>query len=462
MRGRAVFDTATLRGRLTLAYAAALLLALTILAVATLVAFDSVQRHYLDAELGAVAAGEASSLDVGPDGTIDASDRQRFASLAGRHVQSAIVMPDGRTLVASIVRTPAAIVRAAVGAPRALTTTLDDEGEHVRATFVPVVNGGTRVATIAVWSDVESIATLDFRLALVFAVAIPLLGLLATFAVGIIARRGLAPLETMIRDASRIEAHDVRARVASPRTTELSRLAATLNAMLQRLNDAFDRERRFTSDASHELRAPLSIILAETDLALSAQRSASAYRRALETIAIEADGLEALTRDLLATARATAVDPTLPRAVDLKDVAGSVAARVRNLLRERDLTIEETLAEGAIALGDADRIERVVLTLIHNAIRYARPHGRIAVEVVAHRNEIELSVADDGPGFSGEALEHAFERFWSEGARADGDRGHGLGLTIARASVERAGGSIELRNRDGGGAIVTVRLPKAS
>ncbi len=457
-----MFDTATLRGRLTLAYAVALVIALTIFAVATLVAFDSVQRRLLDTELGTVASGEASSLELGPDGTIDASDRQRFVSLAGRHVQSAVILPGGRTLVASIVRTPEVIARAAIGAKSTFTATLDDEGEHVRATFVPVVSDGKRAATIAVWSDVETIATLDARLALVFATAIPLLGLLATLAGGVIARRALAPLEKMIGDASRIEAHDVRARVASPHTTELARLAATLNAMLQRLNDAFDRERRFTSDASHELRAPLSVILAETDLALSAERSASDYRRALETIAIETDGLEALTRDLLASARSTLADAPLAQPVDLAEVVSSVASRVRNLLSERDLTIDETSTEGAIVIGDADRIERAVLTLVHNAIRYARPHGRIAIDVVVRDTAIELSVADDGPGFSEEALEHAFERFWSERARVDGDRGHGLGLTIARVSIELAGGSIVLRNGASGGAIVIVRLPKAS
>lgn len=456
-----MFNTATLRGRLTLAYAVALVIALTIFAGATLVAFDSVQHRLLDTELSAVAAGEASSLELGPDGTIDASDRRRFASLAGRHVQSAVILPGGRTLVASIVRTPEVIAHAAAGGQHTVTTTLDDEGDHIRATFVPVMSAGKLAATIAVWSDVETIATLDTRLALVFATAIPLSGLLATLAGRIIAGRGLAPLETMIGDASRIEAHDVQARVALPRTTELARLAATLNAMLQRLNDAFDRERRFTSDASHELRAPLSIIIAESDLALSTQRSASDYRRALETIAIEADGLEALTRDLLASARSTRADTPLARPVDLAEVVGSVVGRVRNLLRERDLTIDETSTEGAIVIGDADRIERVVLTLVHNAIRYAREHGRIEIDVVARDAAIELSVADDGPGFSEEALEHAFERFWSECARADGDRGHGLGLTIARTSIELAGGSVVLRNRADGGAIVIVSLPKA-
>ena len=232
--------------------------------------------------------------------------------------------------------------------------------------------------------------------------------------------------------------------------------------MLQRHNDAFDREPRSRVSASHELRTPLWIIVTETDLAHSAERSASDYRRALETIAIEADGLEALTPEI-SWHRLVRPQPTIrSRPVDFAEVVASVAGRGRNLLRERDLTIDETSTEGAIVRGDADRIERAVLALVDNAIRYAPPHGWIAIDVVARDTGIELSVAEDGPGFSEEALAHAFERFWSEHARGNGNRSHGLGLTIARASIELSGGSIVLGSRAGGSAIVIVRLPKTS
>jgi signal transduction histidine kinase len=370
-------------------------------------------------------------------------------------------MPDARTFVSSTANVPASIARAAATADHRFTTTLPDGGEHVRATFVPLTNAGKPVATIAVWSDVEVIGTIDRKLGLAFAIAIPLFGILATIVGSAIAGRGLAPLEQIVSDASAIEAHDLNARVRLPATRELHRLGTTLNRMLERLNEAFDRERRFTSDASHELRAPLSIILAETDLALGAERSPAEYRRALETIALETDALEALTRNLLATARAKAVEPASAEPVDLAEVAASVTARARILADARGVRIRASLAPDAVVMGEADDIEQAVLTIVHNAIKHASPKGSIALDLEVRADRVDLRIADDGPGFSADALVHAFDRFWHENTGDTAATGHGLGLAIARAIVERYLGTITLANRRTGGGVVTICLPTA-
>ena len=144
----------------------------------------------------------------------------------------------------------------------------------LRVFTAPVVRRGSRIGSIAVWRDADSIAALDRSVALAFAFAIPVLAALAVFAGGAIARRGLAPLDRIARLASEIEAHDLSERLElPPRADELGRLAATFDRMLDRLQRAFDRERRFTGDASHELRAPLSVIRAEADLALRKERT---------------------------------------------------------------------------------------------------------------------------------------------------------------------------------------------
>ena len=255
--------------------------------------------------------------------------------------------------------------------------------------------------------------------------AIPLFGILATLGCSAIAGRGLAPLEQIVSDTSEIEAHDVSARVRLPATKELYHLATTLNRMLERLNEAFDRERRFTGDASHELRAPLSIILAEADLALASERSTAEYRRALETIALEADALETLTHNLLATARANAAERAPAEPVDLADVVTSVTARVRILADARGVTIRASLAPDAVVVGDADDIEQAVLTIVHNAIKHASPEGAIMLDLETCFDRIELRIADDGPGFSADALLHAFGRFWRENAGDTTATGHG-------------------------------------
>jgi signal transduction histidine kinase len=455
-----MLDTATLRGRLTLAYAGALVLALIVFAGCTLVILDIVQHRLLDSQLTAVASAEAAMVDVSENGTLDPVDRRRFVTAAGRHVASAVVLPNGSGLVSSTPEMPGPVARAAAATERAYTTTLRAGGEHLRATFVPIASAGKRVATIAVWSEVETIGTIDRKLGLAFAIAIPLFAILATLGGSTIAARGLAPLELIIADASEIEAHASRARVRSPQTRELARLATTLNRMLERLTGAFERERRFTSDASHQLRAPLAIITAEADLALTANRTPDEYRHALEAIALEADALETLTRGLLAAARATAAAPVPAQAIDLAEVAGSVAARMRIIADARGVTIQTSLAPDAVVAGSADDIEDAVLTIVHNAIKHALPRGAISVVVEVHADTVALRVGDDGSGFSADALKHAFDRFWREASGTGAATGHGLGLSIARSIVERYRGSIALANRPGGGAVVTVSLPK--
>ena len=454
-----MFDVSTLRGRLTLAYAGALMLALVVFAAGTLAILDIVQHRLLDSELVAVARAEASMVDVSENGTLDPVDRQRFVSAAGRRVSSMVVLPNGRELVASTAEVSVSVARVAASADHSFTATFKDGHAHLRATFVPIVNAGKRVAVIAVWSEVETIGTLDRKLALAFAIAIPLFAILVAFAGSAITARGLAPLEQIIADASEIEAHETHARVRLPHTRELSRLATTLNRMLERLNDSFDRERRFTSDASHELRAPLAIIMAEADLALITDRTPAQYRQAIETIALEADALEGLTRRLLATARATASAAAPAQTADLAEIASSVAARTRSLAAARGVTIRTELAPDAVVACAADDIEEAVLTIVHNAIKHASAQGTISIDVAVRAAEVELRVGDDGSGFSAAALEHAFDRFWREADDGDAS-GHGLGLSIAHAIVNRYSGSLALANGNGAGAVVTMRLPK--
>jgi two-component system OmpR family sensor kinase len=227
--------------------------------------------------------------------------------------------------------------------------------------------------------------------------------------------------------------------------------------MLDRLQHAFDRERRFTSDASHELRAPLSVIRAEADLALRKERTAAEYRAALETIASEADALEALTRDLLTVARADAGAVAVPlTAIDLSAVAADAVARLAVLAHERGVRVHVDAAPNALVRGERDGLERAVITVLHNAIKYASPNGTVGVRVMHNGDAVELCVSDDGRGFSAEALQRAFDRFWREARTLPGS---GLGLAIAKATVERFGGTIAIANGAGSGGIVRVRFP---
>lgn len=452
----------TLRGRLTLAYTLALLVALLLFASLALVAIDTVQRHTIETELRAVARDEAATVGYDPDAdTITASGAARFGAVAGSRVASALLADDGGVLIASAARVPDAIVRSAAAADETVMTTVPDRGDDLRAVFVPLESEGVRRATIAVWSDIGPIERVDRKIGMSFAIAIPFITGFATFLGSRIAQRGLAPLDRMIAEASEIEANALSSRITQPDTAELHRLAATLNRMLERLDEAFERERRFTNDASHEFRAPLSVILAEADLTLSSERTSGQYKRSLETITIEAEAMERLTRNLLASARRSEGDAA-PAAIpfDLGEVAQAAVSRLRILADQRGVLVRTDCPGETTIAADPDEIEQAVVTVLHNAVKFAPPTGTVRVSAFTCGRLAEIRISDDGPGFSESALAHAFDRFW-RGSGSDRQGGYGLGLPIARAIVERHGGTITLANAPDGGAVVALTFDRA-
>lgn len=450
----------TLRGRLTLAYASALVVALVAFAALVLAVLDRTQRRALDAQLATTARAVAALIEPSDRAVaLDLTDRGQFNAVVGSKVSSTIFRRDGTPAISSLYDVPDPIRAAALSARGETFATLRIGREELRAFSAPVAIAGKRVGAIAVWREADSIDALDRSIALAFALAIPLIAALAILAGSAIARRGLAPLDRIATLASEIEAHDLAERLdLPPRSDELGRLAATFDRMLDRLQHAFDRERRFTGDASHELRAPLSVIRAEADLALRRERAPAEYRAALETIAAEADRLEALTRDLLAAARADAAANDQPGPVDLGALASAVAARLRVLADGRAVRIDVRAAPGATVLGAAAQLERALVTVLHNAVKYAPAGGTVELRVARANEAVEVCVADDGPGFSAAGLERAFDRFW----RAEETRsrpGTGLGLAIAKTIVERWGGTIAVANGERGGALVRLRFP---
>jgi signal transduction histidine kinase len=266
----------------------------------------------------------------------------------------------------------------------------------------------------------------------------------------------LRPVERMRRRAAEIQAADPGARLpVGEADDEIGRLGETLNAMLARIEAAFERERAFVADASHELRSPLAVLKAELELALRRGRSAEELEAALRSAAEETDRLVQLAEDLLVIAR---VDqgrlPIRPATVD----AGAAIAAVRaRFTGHADL---HAAPDGRVALvADPIRLEQALGNLVDNAVRHGGRHIELTAE--AADRHVELHVRDDGPGFPEDFLADAFERF----TRADPARGRGgagLGLAIVAAIAHAHGGTAGARNRPDGGADVWISLPCAS
>jgi signal transduction histidine kinase len=228
--------------------------------------------------------------------------------------------------------------------------------------------------------------------------------------------------------------------------------------MLDRLESAIQRQRQFTADASHELRAPLAVIRAEVDLALRATGSREEDKNAFVSIHEEVLALEELIDALLLAARADAGTVRL-RPIDLRQAWARITQRVNSFAAAHGVRIAGSPSQ-EVVLADPDILLSVLLSLLHNAVEFSPTGGTVQLAAQRCGNAVALTITDDGRGFSTAALEHAFDRFWRDDA-ARGRGGAGLGLAIAKTAMERMGGSISIANAPSKGALVTLSLPIA-
>jgi two-component system, OmpR family, heavy metal sensor histidine kinase CusS len=305
-----------------------------------------------------------------------------------------------------------------------------------------------------VWRDAVN------RLLLVMWCAAP-----AVLAVGLgggwwMSRRALAPVDGMIDTVRQITADrlDRRVSVANP-DDELGRLAATFNAMIARLERTFDEIRRFTADAAHELRTPLSVLRSEAEVVLRADRSPGQYRRTLENQVEEIDRLSRLADQLLFLCREEGRrtgDSAAP--VRLDRLLGDLADDLQPAAEEKGLSLETAAFEPCVVNGDVEGLRRLFLNLLDNALKYTPAGGTVRLELNAGPDRCQAVVADTGIGIAAEHLEHLFERFY----RVETSRtapGFGLGLAICRAIADSHGGRIHVSSAPGAGTRFEVRLP---
>jgi len=308
----------------------------------------------------------------------------------------------------------------------------------------------------------------EFRV--VVFVLIPL-GILAAAIGGYwISGRALAPVDRVTSTARSITADRLDQRLDVPATgDELQRLSETLNAMLDRLSASFEDVRRFTADASHELRTPVSVIRTTAEVALRQARPPEEYRAALDDVLQEAERASTLVEDLLLLARADAgVDQAAREPVDLGGLLFDMQARFAALADARALTLTVQLPDGpAFSVVDRAAIVRLIWILVDNAVKYTPAPGNVELTlkmvpgtITGDGPSVVLTVRDTGIGIAPGDLPRVFDRFYrTDPARSRHSGGAGLGLAIAQSIVARHGGRIAIESEPGRGTSVRVRLP---
>lgn len=290
------------------------------------------------------------------------------------------------------------------------------------------------------------------------------LGGLVTLSAGwLLASRALRPVAALTETANAIaESGDFERRVCvDSRRDELGRMAETFNRMLASIEQAYQAQQRFVSDASHELRAPLTAIQGNLELLESQPNMPAADRdEALAEASRETRRLSTLVADLLALARADAGVPLRLQRMELDRTLLEALREARRLARGQ--TVELGHLEPVLIDGDPDRVKQLLLILLDNAIKYTPSTGRVTVGLRRTDGSVEISVEDSGVGISPEDLPHVFERFYrADPARTRDPGGSGLGLPIARWLAEQHGGVVALTCAPGRGTIATVQLPSA-
>ena len=287
-------------------------------------------------------------------------------------------------------------------------------------------------------------------------VAGPIALVLACGAGYLLAGVSLRQVESMRRRAAEISADKPGERLPVPQTgDELEQLALTLNAMLDRLESALQRERDFIADAGHELRTPLALLRTELELALRHAESPDRLREAVQASVQEVDRLSQLADGLLLIARADRGKLALRvEKLDADEVMESVVRRFRWRADEERRELVTQGRPGIELQGDRLRIEQALGNLVDNALRYGS--GVVTLDAFTNNGGVELHVRDRGLGFPPGFVDRAFERF----TRPQRDTaGTGLGLSIVRAVAEAHGGSVSVANAPGGGADVSLHLP---
>jgi heavy metal sensor kinase len=455
------------RGRLVVAAVGFFALALLVADGAVLASVALTQSQASDAVLTSQAQVIASGLqDTNGQVTFDGSDLPGETQ-SGIAVDAAVV--SSGSVVAQTTSQPLdtstllSLAASAVRTGAAVWANVTDSHHIPRRVYaVPLASSTNAVQTLVVSRSVAEMADAQQRTLLILvadsAALLFIGGALTYWLTG----RALQPVRTIAGMARSISERDLHRRVdIKVPPDELGELVDTFNSMLARLESGFISMSTFTANASHELRAPLALMRSEVEGALSRNRSPEEYKRVLESLQQEVEHLSRLSDQLLILARADA-GALVPakESIDVADFLHETAARWHDVASKRGSLLEVTAPSHGQLQADPALLRRVVDNLIDNAVRHTADGTPVALRGYAAGDGWNVEVADHGPGVAPENRDRLFTRFArADSARSPEDGGAGLGLALSAAIAAAHGGTLELVQEDGRGAVFRLHIP---
>lgn len=333
-------------------------------------------------------------------------------------------------------------------------------------TMSRITNVGPYVFTLQAAVDQTEYDQLLNRLMFLLICCIPVGGCLAALVGRWMSGKVLAPVHRITATAQTIDAHHLERRLSlQGNGDELDQLSGTINSMLDRISDSYDRIAQFTADASHELRAPVAVVRSTAELLLMDITDHGRVQRGLHDIVEESDSMTRLLSDLLTLARGGLEEYTGNK--ELFDLSASVSAMVPRAKAQaalKNIGLISEAGDGPLAVeGNQVVAERVLMILVDNAIRYTHPGGTIRLKTWREGLRCGFTIVDSGIGIAHEHRNRIFERFYRvNSARTPGDGSSGLGLSIAKSLLDLHGGSIQVESELGMGSSFEVSFTVAS
>jgi heavy metal sensor kinase len=325
---------------------------------------------------------------------------------------------------------------------------------------------GSHTLTLGVADPQRKFAGILRAFTTVLLLSTPFILALATVCGLWLGRRALAPVARIADDARTITESNLSARLAVPSSQdELQQLSETLNDMLERIERSFTRTRQFTADASHELRAPMTLIHTAAQYSLRRERSREELVDSMQKILRESQRTTALIDDLLLLARGDAgKEPTALTEMDAAPLLRDAAEQAVAMASPKDIAVTLQLESGVLPVrGNEAQLRRLLLILVDNALKYTPGGGRVTISGSADGSDVTISVADTGAGISPDDLPHVFERFWrADKVRSRESGGTGLGLTIAKQIADLHGAQLGVESEIGRGSTFSARFPGVS